>query len=375
MKNNGVFTVLSNEEKDYVIVYVEKGVMRKLTKYTYPGYAEATNYLDGHKDELDKYVTELKNKEQAEREEQERIRLKKEEEEKRIAEEATKKKAARKEKTKRGIASLLIAATLLTGGHFVGKGISATIKERNSNKETHSNQGTTMPTDSTKNNAIDNITTKDDIYSTENFETLVATFAKPYMDNELGLSTEDLIKFVAITNIDALVEENPEFAKELFSVQTAEEFLNDAAKTIGVTYMYNHNKWEEEGKTDNFIWISNAIPDGNPQKEKMQEIESYVKRIAEASKKEDAEEVNKIAIEFIEALVSPDGSLNALDDGVEFASQVYIALINNSLGRNYLTQENRDYFNTRSSSEQNVSNIFAVYERCITDTKVKTKTK
>ena len=128
--------------------------------------------------------------------------------------------------------------------------------------------------------------------------------------------------------------------------------------------MYNHQIWDKEQSTENFIWISDGIHENDPQREKMEEIEEYVRKIAEAASKDNADEVNKIFLEFLEALTSPTGSLNALDDGTEFAAQIWLALINNSIGRNYLTQESRDYLNERSSSETNVSNIFTQIEEC-----------
>ena len=220
--------------------------------------------------------------------------------------------------------------------------------------------------------SIEEISTASEELTTEKFEEIVANFAKPYVDNNLSLSVEDLTKFNTILLIDRLAEENPELVKQITSVQSEEEFLNDAAKTIGVTYMYNHTMWEANKNTDKFIWISNGIPENDPQREKMVLIEEYVKKIAVAAKAGNEELVNSIAGEFIEELTNPDGKLNALDDGIEFGSQVYIALINNSLGRNYLKQEYRDYFNVRSTSETNVSNIFALIRGCNTEIKIRT---
>lgn len=219
---------------------------------------------------------------------------------------------------------------------------------------------------------IENIATAAEELTTENFEELVANLAKPYVENKLSLTTEDLTKFDAIMLIDRLSEENPELVQQLFSTQSEEEFLNDAGKVIGVTYMYDHNLWNTKKSTENFIWISAGIPEDDPQRESMELIEDYVKRIALAAKENDADKVNEIAGEFIEALTNPVGSLNALDDGTEFGAQVYIALINNSIGRNYLNKEYRDYFNVRSTSETNVSNILTVIRGCTTEANIKT---
>ena len=269
----------------------------------------------------------------------------------------------------------LIAVLLITGGIFVGRGIAKAIRNKNSNKLSTSQTDSTSPNEPTIDISQDkeDIANYDKIYSTENFESMVTDFVKPYVTNKLSLTTEDLLKFASIVNIDRLAEENPELAKELFSSQTAEEYLNDAAKAIGVTYMHNHLVWEKDKNTSKFIWLSNSIPEGDPQKEKMVELEGYVTRIANASAEENKEEVNRLTLELIESLTLPDRSLNALDDGVEFGAQLYFALINNSIARNYLNQEYRDYFTVISSAEQNVSNIFTVYNKCISNGKVRTK--
>lgn len=389
MKHRGIFQVLKKGDI-YKIVYIEKG--EEFVEYPneFTRYDEGTSYVKEHKEELVQIITDKKEAEQRrkEKEEEERKareaaeRAKREEKEKK-KEERKRKREERNEKVKafwskgwvKFTAGFLIAVTLLTGGHFAGKGISNAIKNRDSKKPTTSQTGSTNPTKPTIDISEDkeNIVIYEEIYNTENFEKMVAEFAKPYVVNKINLTTEDLLKFASIVNIDRLAEENPEFAKELFGSQTAEEYLNDAAKTIGTTYMYNHTMWEKEKNTNNFVWISNSIPEGDPQKEKMVELEGYVTKIAKASAEKNEEEVNKLTYELIESLTLPTGSLNALDDGVEFGAQIYFALINNSIARNYLNQEYRDYFDTRSSSEQNVSNIFTVYNKCINNGKVRTK--
>lgn len=203
----------------------------------------------------------------------------------------------------------------------------------------------------------------DEILSDERFEKLVEEFSKPYIENNINVTEEDLEKFVSIVNIDELVEENPELASELFSTQTKEEYLNDAAKIIGMTYMYNHNNYMKDNNTDNFIDVSTAVHD-EKQKEKIEKVEEYVDNIAEVTDNKD--ELNKLVEELLIALSDPQSELSYLDDGVGFGMQVDIALILNSIARNYLNQENRDWLQELTSSEKYVSNIFTEYEGCNT---------
>ncbi len=188
------------------------------------------------------------------------------------------------------------------------------------------------------------------------FENLVQNFVSKNSEKYQSVSTEDIVKFISLANIDAISESNPELASQLFAYPSKEEFLNDAAKVIGATVMYDFGIWNNDQNANDFIKISDAII--GPQKEAMLKIEEYVKRIAAAP----ASSKNEIVSEFIEDMNS--GSLSKLDDGVGFAAQVYIALISDGIAKDYLSQENFDMLQILKTSEKYISNIFAVYEKC-----------
>lgn len=449
MKNNGIYQVLSGVftgDLDYVIAYIERGKTRYLEKYIFADYDEAVEYMETHKDELDTYVTELKEAERIEREKQIQEEKEKAEREKIERELADEKKKKRKSTAKKTIIGILIGALIGTPlGYLINKltsddkkddkeqiSTTQTIDEStNGNLYTKINnflmkkgilkEGTEqevielsdeeilslanefftelgISSEELKLNDeqviyltklylvelgvledktaeldvstdIDSIATKEEELSTENFEKLVAEFAKPYIENGINVTTEDITKFVSFVNIDKLAEENPELASELFGTQTREEYLNDAAKIIGMTYMYNHNIYEKEQSTENFIRISDAVY--GPQKEKLQLVEEYVTKVA--ASQGNSEEVNKIVSDFLLNLSDPTRELSYLDDGVGFGMQVDIALILNSIGGNDLNQENRDWLQELTSSEKYVSNIFTVYERCTTDANTRTR--
>ena len=209
--------------------------------------------------------------------------------------------------------------------------------------------------------------------TTEAMETLVSEYAEKYNEEYADvITTKDIVKFAAIANIDVLSEDNKELASQLFGEQPKEEYLNDAAKLIGATVMYNFRQWNSILSTKNFIRVSDLIY--GEQKDKMLEIEDYTDRIASAVNKNDAELVNAIVSEFLEDLSI--GSLSKLDDGVGFAAQVSIAVIADGIAKDYLNQENFDMFQVLKTSEKYVSNIFRVYEECTnTENDVKTLTK
>lgn len=194
----------------------------------------------------------------------------------------------------------------------------------------------------------------------EDFEKVVGSFVTKNGKKYSSVTSEDIVKFVAIANIDEIVESNEELSRELFSNPSKEEYLNDAAKVIGATVMYDYNVWNQTNSTEEFVNISDIII--GSQKDKMMIIEDYVNRVADAVNSNDEELVNSIVAEFIDDMNV--GKLSKLDDGVGFASQIYIALISDVIAKDYLNQENFDMLQVLKTAEKYVSNIFTVYEGC-----------
>lgn len=370
LKNKGQFTVLYHDfAEKYIIAYNERGIVTELENHIFNDYDVAVDYITDNICELDNEITELKEAEQRRLEEEEAERARLEEEERIKQEEKAKKKKQFAYNSKRFIAGFLAAVITLVGGHFVGKGISTSIKENKDNTSTSQDVKDEPNKDIVKND-ITNIIEKDEELNTENFLELTANFSKQYVDNNVNVTTEDLAKFVSIVNIDKLVEENQEFAKELFGTQAKEEYLGDAAKVIGVTYTYNRNIFEKEQSTKNFIRISDSVY--GEQKELLEEIESYVDSIAE--NKDNAPEVNRLINELLQKMGDPTSELSYLDDGVGFGMQVYVELIRSYLAKDVISKENFDMLTILTSSEKYISNIFTTYDGCVNvDTKTLTK--
>lgn len=355
LENKGKYVVvLDNETGKYVIQYVERGNIIVLDKFIFGDYDRAEEFIKTNQKDLDETVTAFKEEEQRKIEEEQKRKEEEEAEKKRKEEE----KAAKKKKfaydSKRYIAGAVAAAVLLTGGHFLGSGIAKLGRNKGTGNNTSISQ---------------TIVNRDEELNNENFEKLATEFTKQYTDKKVNVSTEDLVKFVSILNIDRLLEENPELAKELFSTQTAEEYLSDAAKVIGMTYTYNRNVFETEQSTKNFIRISSGV--NGQQKEVLQKIESYVDRVAET--KNDADKCNEVISEFLVFLGDPTNEMSYLDDGVGFGMQVSVELIRSYLAKDVINKQNLDYLTVLTSSEEYVSNIFTQYKGC-TDVKTKTKT-
>lgn len=194
----------------------------------------------------------------------------------------------------------------------------------------------------------------------EDFEKVVGSFVTNNAKKYSNVGTEDILKFISLANIDELVESNEELSKKLFSNPSKEEFLNDVAKVIGSTVMYDCDVWNKANSTKDFIKVSDVII--GSQRDKMLIIEDYVNRIADAVNSDDEKLVNSIIAEFIDDMNI--GTLSKLDDGVGFASQIYIALISDVIAKDYLSKENFDMLQILKESEKYVSNIFAVYSKC-----------
>lgn len=219
----------------------------------------------------------------------------------------------------------------------------------------------TISTDSRQgDNLVIETTNKENEIDQDKFEDLAGSFTKKYGSKISSVSTEDIVKFIALTNIDNIYENNTELAKSLFDKDSSEEFFNDAFKVIGAVVMYDFNEWNQNNSTKNFIKVSDVVI--GSQKDKMIKIENYVDKIAKAANDNNEELVNKIVSEFLNDMNS--GELSKLDDGVGFASQIYIAVISDGIAHNYLNQENFDMLQVLKESNKYISNMFAIYNEC-----------
>lgn len=276
----------------------------------------------------------------------------------------------KKESTKKlltSVGAILLAGAVFIGGYvLIKQSMSGKIKD---DKDSDKSMSDGIQDDVS--NSYDNVLVSDDELTEEKFESMIDEYQDKYSDMYTSVSENDITKFGAIANIDLLSEENPEYAKELFGIQTKEEYLGDSANVIGATVNYNFDVWESTFSTKDFIKVSDII--FGEQKDQMIEIEEYTDRIAHAVNANNRDLVNDIVSEFIGELSS--GKLSKLDDGVGFAAQqVNIAIIADCIARNYLDRENFDMFQELKTSEKYVSNIFTQYDRCVNDD-VKTLTR
>ena len=116
---------------------------------------------------------------------------------------------------------------------------------------------------------------KDIVISQEEFEELAANFIKMLRDkgiSESDLTNEDIMKFVAIVNIENL---DPELIEVLRGDQDASQFITEGMAITGHVSAYNRNYYNKNHNTDGFINISDAFPEGTYGYNSMKLLENY----------------------------------------------------------------------------------------------------
>ena len=107
----------------------------------------------------------------------------------------------------------------------------------------------------------------------------------------LNLETSDIIKFVAIANIDKLSTDNPSLLNEIVGEQNTDSVIQSAYRVISEMVVYNYYNYYATGSTEGFLRVSDAIFDP-AMKQKVIEIENRVDEIAISSQNQDIEYMN-----------------------------------------------------------------------------------
>lgn len=165
--------------------------------------------------------------------------------------------------------------------------------------------------------------------TTEEFENLVSLRIKEFEELKLNLSREDVIKYAMIVNCDKLSQDNKDLVSLIVGEQEADEIQQDAYKVTGAVVMYNYNIWYKEGKTDNFIRLSNFIFDEEA-RNKAATIEKRVDEIALSVN--DKDKMNELVHALLLDLTNPESELSYLESGVTFAVQTVLEPVRGLFG-------------------------------------------
>lgn len=346
MKNKGRFEVLKKNGK-YVIVYIEKGEQLDLSQfntiYSFVNYELASQYVEDNKSSLDDFITNYKEEKQREIERKLAEEKAREEEERRNREEQERIKEEKRAKRRKFfsgwksfVAGGLVFSMLLTGGHFLGVGISKLNKKNRNNNNSQSsldNQESTKEEPKYAYNYDKNVVViNDEEYkelTTEEFENITSIKVKELSDKGLNLNSEDVIKFMMIVNCDKLAQDNKELITQIMGEQTSDEVQQDAYKCVGAIVVYNYNKWYQEGNDKNFIKVSDCVFDEEA-RNKVIEIEKRVSEIALSVN--DKDKFNQLVNDFLKDLLDPTNELSYLESGVGFVLQIVLEPIRGLYG-------------------------------------------
>lgn len=344
MNNNGIFTVLKNKAENYIIVYIEKGKTRELTKYNFEDWNSAVDFIEENKEELDNYVTSLKVEEQRQREALEKARREKEEADRIAKEEEEKKKKERSQRIKTFIIDFVVTSLILTGGHFAAKGISTSIKENKGNSKSitsffnRDNKDSDFTYNYDENAVVVNDTEYEEL-TTEKFEDLTATTILEIENLGIKVSREDIIKYVMFVNNDQLCQDNTDLVGEIMGEQTTDEVLLDALNVIGArtdAIRAAYNRGEDITK---YFTISNVVFN-EEQKAMTQEVE---KRLAEViSLADDTEKFNEELKTLLLDLWNSDSGIYAMESGAGYNLQIILKSFREIYGTvlNKINEEN-----------------------------------
>lgn len=235
-------------------------------------------------------------------------------------------------------------------------------------------------------------TIKEEEYSRELLIERINNFEQTAKENGVELTTEEVRDLATLMNIDNIVNEDPELAKELYDGKNAQDILSNAGHTIG--------KLMTSSFTGNYqkpMNLSTLVVGNDYDKAILAKLEAYRDELTAMR----AEEVGEHRVEFatkeeedrFDAIITDvlnfysmtadgleiDGNnavIQPMADGNRFAMVLVMNEI--ALGnRNLLNDEQIKAFEALMANEPAVANLHRIIEGCQTKevetTKVKTK--
>lgn len=224
-------------------------------------------------------------------------------------------------------------------------------------------------------------TIKEEEYSRELLIERINNFEKAAKENGLELTTEEVRTLATLMNIDNIVSEDPELAKELYDGKNAQDILSNAGHTIG--------KLMTNSFTGNYqkpMNLSTLVVGKDYDKAILARLESYRDELTamraeevgehrvEFATKEEEEKFNQIISDVLNFYsMTADGLeidgknvvIQPMADGNRFAMVLVMNEI--ALGnRNLLSDEQIKAFDALMSNEPAVANLHRIIEGCQT---------
>lgn len=224
-------------------------------------------------------------------------------------------------------------------------------------------------------------TIKEEEYSRELLIQRIDSFTQVAEQKGIDLSKQEVRDLATLMNIDKIVSEDPELAKELFDGKNAQDVLSNAGHIIGklMTSSFTGNYT----KTMN---LSSLVVGNDYDKAILAQLESYRDELTamraeepgehrvEFATKEEEERFNQIITDVLNfysmttdglEIAGENAVIQPMGDGNRFAMVLVMNEI--ALGnRNLLTDEQYKAFEQLMSNEPAVSNIHRIIEGCQT---------
>ena len=190
-------------------------------------------------------------------------------------------------------------------------------------------------TTTTDNGVVTDVTTDVAEYeelTTEKFEELTANTMTELKMSGVQVSSEDVIKYVMVRNIDKLRQDNNELITEIIGTQDPDEVFADADQVIDAIMTYNLLYFDAHQDTKGFISASLGVFD-EVQRNRVLEIEKRVYEIGANLK--DNDKVNELTYALLKDMINPTKEISELEDGVSYGVQwIDMYMVRSTFGTN-----------------------------------------
>lgn len=230
-------------------------------------------------------------------------------------------------------------------------------------------------------------------YSRELLVKRIKDFTAEANKKGINVTEKEVRDFAAMLNIDRIISEDPELAKELFDGKNAQELLSNYGHMIGIFLTNSH-----KSNYKNPINLSKLVVGSDYDKQILQQLEDYrdeltlmrgetpeIHRANFLTEEEDARfnEIITDVLNFysmtsdgLETEFDNNSVIQKMGDGTRFATVLVMNEINIG-NNNLLSKEQTKAFNELMSNEAVVANLHRMIEGCqtveIEQPKVKTK--
>ena len=222
--------------------------------------------------------------------------------------------------------------------------------------------------------------------TTERFEALATDTVVALQQKGLQVSSEDVIKYVMIRNLDKLRQDNNELIGKIVGDQNIFEFITDACTVMDAMRNYNLATFDATRSTDGFISATIGVFD-ETQLARATELERRIYEIAEVYQNDEA--YNEKSYVLMRDMLNPLNPVSQLEDGISYGMElVDMYMVRTRFGQDKNNQgfndvnrdlvkyfvsfpEDEDEYTDNSLMNGNVTNIINNLNNCNAKTRTK----